>query len=42
MSNREFQAAWNYHEGTKHPDGHLMNPSHYYHPDLEPLKFKIY
>ena len=42
MSNREIQAAQNYHSGTKHPNGYLMDPSHYYHPSQEPLKFKIY
>jgi SagB-type dehydrogenase family enzyme len=42
VSNREIQAAQNYHAGTKHPNGYLMDPSHYYHPSLEPLKFKIY
>lgn len=42
MSNHEIQAAQNYHSGTKHPNGYLMDPSHYYHPSREPLKFKIY
>lgn len=42
MDNREIQAAQNYHSGTKHPNGYLMDPSHYYSPSLEPLKFKIY
>jgi SagB-type dehydrogenase family enzyme len=42
VSNREIRAAQNYHSGTKHPNGYLMDPSHYYHPSQEPLKFKIY
>src|SRR5260370_13833876 len=42
MSNQEVEATWKYHEGTKHPDGDLMNPAHDYQPGLEPFKFKVY
>ena len=42
MNNREIHAALNYHAGTKHPNGYLMDPTHHYHPSLEPMKFKIY
>ena len=42
MPNREIQAAWHYHNGTKHPDGYLMDPWHGYDPMDNPLLFKIY
>ena len=42
MSNREIQAAWHYHNGTKHPDGYLMDRWHSYDPMDNPLLFKIY
>ena len=42
MSNREIQAAWDYHNGTKHPDGHLMDRWHSYDPMDNPILFKIY
>ena len=42
MNNREIEAAWTYHNGTKHPGGALMNPYHQYQPALDPLPFKIY
>lgn len=42
MSNQESQAAWHYHNGTKHPDGYLMDRWHSYDPMDNPLLFKIY
>ena len=42
MSNQDIQATWHYHDGTKHPDGQLMNPLHRFHPSRQPLLFKIY
>jgi len=42
MSNSDTQAAWRYHNGTKHPGGDLMNAHHFYDPMLNPLLFKIY
>ncbi len=40
--NRDVQAAWHYHNGTKHPNGSLMNRWHSYDPADNPLPFKIY
>ena len=42
MANYQTQATWNYHDGTKHPDGHLMNPHHRYDPIFNPLPYKTY
>jgi len=42
MKNRETTAAWNYHNGTKHPGGALMDRTHYYDGSLSPLPFKVY
>lgn len=42
MLNQDVEAAWHYHNGTKHPDGFLMDPSHSYDPMDNPLLFKIY
>ena len=42
MANRYTRATWNYHDGTKHPGGPLMNPHHRYDPMRNPLPFKIY
>ena len=42
MGNRDVESAWDYHNGTKHPKGHLMNPLHRYDPMRNPLPFKIY
>jgi SagB-type dehydrogenase family enzyme len=42
MANQDIQAAWQYHNGTKHPNGDLLNPRHRYDPaDRLPL-FKLY
>ena len=42
MASRHTQATWNYHDGTKHPGGALMNPHHRYDPMRNPLPLKIY
>jgi len=42
MGDRNVESAWNYHNGSKHPDGDLMNPRHRYDPMRNPLPFKIY
>ena len=42
MANREIQASWDYHNGTKHPQGNLMDPRHSFDPSSQPLLFKIY
>ena len=42
MVNRDTKATWTYHNGTKHPDGGLLNPHHHYDPMRNPLLFKIY
>jgi len=42
VQNRDIQAAWHYHNGTKHPDGYLMDRWHSYDPMDNPLLFKIY
>lgn len=42
MDNRHTQAALDYHDGTKHPYGRLMDPMHRYHPGREPQLFKVY
>ncbi|MDQ4079041.1 MAG: SagB/ThcOx family dehydrogenase [Chloroflexota bacterium] len=41
MSNRDIQATWHYHNGTKHPGGYLLDPWHTYDPADRPLLFKI-
>ena len=42
MANQDVQAAWHYHNGTKHPDGNLMDRWHSFDPMSPPLLFKIY
>ena len=42
VQNRNIQAAWHYHNGTKHPDGYLMDRWHSYDPMDNPLLFKVY
>ena len=42
MVNREIQATWYYHNGTKHPHGNLMDPRHSFDPSSQPPLFKIY
>ena len=40
--NRDVSAAWDYHNGTKHPGGHLMDRWHHFDPMRQPLLFKVY
>lgn len=42
MKNYDVQAAWHYHNGTKHPGGYLLNPWHMFDPAYQPLLLKIY
>ena len=42
MRNYEVEAAWHYHNGTKHPNGMLLGRSHMYHPSQRPTPYKIY
>ena len=42
MLNYETEATWHYHNGTKHPNGMLLNRFHVYHPSHRPLPYKIY
>jgi SagB-type dehydrogenase family enzyme len=42
MSNHDTQVAWDYHNGTKHPGGRLLNPRHTMDPENRPRLFKIY
>lgn len=42
MHNHETQATWDYHDGTKHPNGRLFDESHPYDNSMRPLLFKVY
>ena len=42
MRNTDIQAAWRFHNGTKHPYGYLLDRRHSYHPSNQPLLFKTY
>jgi SagB-type dehydrogenase family enzyme len=42
MRNYEVEAAWHYHNGTKHPNGILLSRFHVYHPSQRPTPYKIY
>ena len=42
MLNDDTQAAWDYHNGTKHPDGALLDPWWAYDWSMRPLLFKVY
>ena len=42
MANQDIEAAWHYHNGTKHPHGNLMDRWHSFDPTSQPLLFKIY
>ncbi|MDE1811819.1 MAG: SagB/ThcOx family dehydrogenase [Thaumarchaeota archaeon] len=42
MQNHEIEATWHYHNGTKHPNGMLLNRFHVYHPSHRPTPYKIY
>jgi SagB-type dehydrogenase family enzyme len=40
--NSDTQATWDYHNGTKHPHGALLDTSHIYVSSMRPLLFKVY
>ena len=40
--NWKIDRARTYHQGTKHPDGSLLDPTHRYNPHNRPLLFKRY
>lgn len=42
MKNYETEAAWRYHNGTKHPNGFLLDAMHRYHPASRPNPYKQY
>ena len=42
MKNYETEAAWRYHNGTKHPNGPLLDILHRYHPASRPYPYKTY
>jgi SagB-type dehydrogenase family enzyme len=42
MKNREIEAAWNYHNGTKHSYQSIRANQHYLDWENQPLPFKIY
>ena len=40
--NNDIETAWHYHNGTKHPNGSLMNRFHFYNFANRPNPYKIY
>ncbi len=42
MLNDDTQATWDYHNGTKHPDGPLLDQSWDYNYSMRPFLFKVY
>ncbi|MGI0008040.1 MAG: SagB/ThcOx family dehydrogenase [Nitrosopumilaceae archaeon] len=42
MENYDTEAAWYYHNGTKHPNGMMLRRPHYYDPAHRPVPYKIY
>ncbi len=42
MGNDKTQITWNYHNGTKHPNGIFLIKPHFYDPALRPVPYKIY
>lgn len=42
MTNRDIQAAWRYHDGTKHSEWSIRNSPHFLDWANRPLPFKIY
>jgi SagB-type dehydrogenase family enzyme len=42
VKNYDIEATWHYHNGTKHPNGMLLNRFHVYHPSHRPAPYKIY
>ena len=42
MLNDDTQAAWDYHNGTKHPHGPLLDQTWVYNGSMRPFLFKVY
>ena len=42
MGNEETEIAWNYHNGTKHPNGIFLSRPHFYDSAYRPTPYKIY
>jgi hypothetical protein len=42
MTNRDLDAAWSYHDGTKHSYDSIHSDAHYLDWENHPLPFKIY
>ena len=42
MKNREIEAAWDYHNGTKHSYQSIRGNRHYLDWENQPIAFKIY
>jgi SagB-type dehydrogenase family enzyme len=42
MKNREIEAAWSYHDGTKHSHDSIRTNPHYLDWEIQPIPFKIY
>jgi len=42
MNNEETQITWNYHNGTKHPNGIFLIKPHFYDLTQRPIPYKIY
>ena len=42
MNNEETEISWNYHNGTKHPNGIFLTRPHFYDSALRPNPYKIY
>src|SRR5689334_21442347 len=42
MTNREIQAAWKYHDGTKHSSWSVRNHPHFLDWENRPFPFKVY
>lgn len=41
-ANRDTRATWEYHDGTKHPNGELLDWWYEYDPSIRPWQFKVY
>ena len=42
MSNEEIKASWDYHNGTRHPNGIFLMRPHSFEPSQRPHPYKIY
>ena len=42
LKNTDIEDAWSYHNGTKHPNGRLLNRTHTFHPASRPVPYKSY